>query len=599
MWTNCPVCGLSNVVNNVCQTCDTDISKLITAPPPNTCPLADSQIAALTLEETSQLKNPWDSLVVTTNDQRHWRIHWIPEQVWHFWQPHVHHRLSCHCAALPEPQLITMPSGQWLACEISNRDVSPWTGEKSTTIMEDLRHMQNFLLQLAATFTALHETGLVWLNYHPQFLEWSRDGKHFVCKNMDIMAFPTGRNNRYVLVHPSYVAPEIWNLQETRLTHQTDVFHLGLTAYYWLANLLPDGFAGRGLPAFHFQIPPLRPYCPHLPTRIESCLRNCFSRLETSRPPTIQAFLDDLDYAIGKCEQRASSEVAVEISVGWKSHTGIAKAALQRQNEDFVCIQQFANPERQLLAVADGISICQIGNGALASRLTCMVLENGFSSNITEDQFAEKLVECCYHAGETILGWALDQGYLSALKQGKQLMGSTLTAAWIQDNRLQIGNLGDSRVYLCEQDHIEQLTVDGDLKSALLAMHLPPEEIQLMGNLARALQYCVGGYQLDESGQPVVDPTICVPAITNWKIVPGDVLVLCTDGLVDEGFFLEPAEVLELVRENEHLPVQEIADRLVTAANNKQRLPSSKEKQGFGDNISVIVVKVIESQITS
>src|SRR5207245_10667167 len=53
---------------------------------------------------------------------------------------------------------------------------------------------------------------------------------------------------------------------------RSNVFHLALFAYYWLAGRLPEGFNGRGLEAFGFTLPPLRTFAPNLPPGIAQVL---------------------------------------------------------------------------------------------------------------------------------------------------------------------------------------------------------------------------------------------------------------------------------------------------------------------------------------
>src|SRR5262249_35850557 len=153
-------------------------------------------------------------------------------------------------------------------------------------------------------------------------------------------------------------------------------------------------------------------------------------------------------------------------------------------------------------------------------------------------------------------------------------MGTTLTAGWLEDRWLTLANLGDSRAYLIEDDHIEQLTVDGDLEAYLLQRKFPPEEVQGLGSLAHALQTCVGGYVRDPEGNLAPQEQHCTPVLSRWPLLPGDILVFCTDGVVEEGSFLEPEEVLHLVRQNADLSAEALAALLLESANDLQRTPS-------------------------
>src|SRR5262249_38353612 len=169
---------------------------------------------------------------------------------------------------------------------------------------------------------------------------------------------------------------------------------------------------------------------------------------------------------------------------------------------------------------------------------------------------------------------------------------TTLTAGWLEGNVLTLANVGDSRAYLIEDAGVEQLTVDGDLGCALLAGGAPPEEVMQLGGMAKALQNCVGGCYRTPTGQLAVEHDRCRPAISRWPLLPGDVIVLCTDGLVEEGVFLGAEEMAGLVRRHLALPAQALAEQLAEAADARQRLPSQDEPEGFGDNICCAVIKI-------
>jgi serine/threonine protein phosphatase PrpC len=127
-----------------------------------------------------------------------------------------------------------------------------------------------------------------------------------------------------------------------------------------------------------------------------------------------------------------------------------------------------------------------------------------------------------------------------------------------------------------------------------VARGTPPEQVQRMGVVSRALRSCVGGCTLN-NGQAEVLPESCEPTVSRWPVVPGDMIVLCTDGLIEEGFFLEPEVVAALLRKHRAEPATALAQRLVAAADAMQRLPSSTEPEGFGDNITCVVIKIVVS----
>src|SRR6185369_6587020 len=98
-----------------------------------------------------------------------------------------------------------------------------------------------------------------------------------------------------------------------------------------------------------------------------------------SRSATPGAFCVELENAIEQARQRSQATTPVRWEIGRHSRTGRTKLAFRMANEDFVLVRNYTGPERALAVVADGITTCHIGSGALASLMTCLVLENAFT----------------------------------------------------------------------------------------------------------------------------------------------------------------------------------------------------------------------------
>lgn len=101
----------------------------------------------------------------------------------------------------------------------------------------------------------------------------------------------------------------------------------------------------------------------------------------------------------------------------------------------------------------------------------------------------------------------------------------------------------------------------------------------------------MGGCQVTPGGD-LTPWTDGLPSLARFPVLPGDVIVLCSDGLVEEGVFLSPETVFRLIHEHSGLPAAELAVLVAQEADSLQRTPSTLEPEGFGDNISCIVVKV-------
>jgi protein phosphatase len=161
---------------------------------------------------------------------------------------------------------------------------------------------------------------------------------------------------------------------------------------------------------------------------------------------------------------------------------------------------------------------------------------------------------------------ANDTVYLTRQKRGND-MGTTLTTAFIRDDRLFLAHVGDSRIYRWSADGLEQLTTDHSVIANMIAQgQAQPGELYTHPH--RSIVYrCIGD-------KPLVDVDSDMA-----PLAPGDRVILCCDGLWE----MVRDDGIQDVMMQEADP-QAACDLLVQRAN----------AAGGEDNISVIVVQVEE-----
>jgi len=144
-------------------------------------------------------------------------------------------------------------------------------------------------------------------------------------------------------------------------------------------------------------------------------------------------------------------------------------------------------------------------------------------------------------------------------------MGATITAAWIDDSRLSIAHVGDSRAYLLRSGSLQQLTSDHSLVAEQVRRGiLTPAEAE-RSDMQSVLLRALGAHAEIE-----VDSE-------EHTLFAGDVLLLCSDGLTR--MVTEPEIAGTLQAEPD--PTR-AAERLIELAN----------EQGGADNITAIVVRI-------
>jgi serine/threonine protein phosphatase PrpC len=146
-------------------------------------------------------------------------------------------------------------------------------------------------------------------------------------------------------------------------------------------------------------------------------------------------------------------------------------------------------------------------------------------------------------------------------------MGTTLVAAMFYDDRMTVVHVGDSRLYRLRDDELERLTVDHSLLQELIDKGFYTAE-EAKHSLNRNLVTRAVG----------IDATVS-PDLGEEAVLPGDIYLLCSDGLSDE---VEDEEIhLTLSKYSGNLP--KAAESLVHMANEK----------GGNDNISVILARTV------
>ena len=208
--------------------------------------------------------------------------------------------------------------------------------------------------------------------------------------------------------------------------------------------------------------------------------------------------------------------------------------------------------EPPLFAVADGMGGAQAGE--IASRIAASVLRDS-ADRPGEDTVAMLIQEANRRVYEA-----------AATDESRSGMGTTITAALVEDGTVRIGHVGDSRAYRIRDGRLEQLTEDHSLVAELVRSgRLSPEEADVHPQrsvITRALG---------------TDPDVDVDTFT-VETRPGDVFMICSDGLTS---MVDDQAILDIVERN-RVSLKQAARALVDAAN----------KGGGEDNITIVAFEI-------
>ena len=256
----------------------------------------------------------------------------------------------------------------------------------------------------------------------------------------------------------------------------------------------------------------------------------------------------------------------LSLSVAARTHVGMVR----KVNEDTCYSGEFATSDGKigtLLLVADGMGGHESGEVAsqMAADIVKAALRDALSAGVpvADEAWHDLLRRVALLANGRIYE-------RSRATLGARGMGTTLTMALVAGRRAHIAHVGDSRAYLINPAGVGdggtwvQLTADHSLVARLVDIgQLTPAQARI--HPQRNMIYRSLG----------TDPTVDVDTLSQ-SLAPGDVFLLCSDGLDNH---VEDAELAQIVID-EASEVR-VCDRLIALAN----------QRGGKDNISVIIAR--------
>ncbi len=247
-----------------------------------------------------------------------------------------------------------------------------------------------------------------------------------------------------------------------------------------------------------------------------------------------------------------SEDYLPKIDFFGKTDLGIRRS----NNEDDFIIK----PEFAFCAVADGMGGASAGE--LASRIFIESSLQIFSDNAgkSELEIADSVKKTFRLANDKIL---------KNVKKHPEYKGMGCTAELLAFSYYDmiIGHVGDSRSYILRKDNFKQLTRDHSLVQSQLDQGLITRDQARKHSMRHIVLRAVG-----------VKETLEIDIIRG-KAIPGDIFLLCSDGLTD---MLEDSLIKEILSNQFSLPQK--AERLIESAN----------KAGGLDNITVILCEMMQ-----
>lgn len=251
---------------------------------------------------------------------------------------------------------------------------------------------------------------------------------------------------------------------------------------------------------------------------------------------------------------------------------GLTNVGLKRSlNEDYYSVEK----KLDLLVLADGMGGHNAGE--VASKTAVEIITKfikrckedkdftwpfGFNPNLLDAE--NKILTGIRLANRELCNLSIEKKEFSG-------MGTTIVAGLIEDSKITIAHVGDSRIYRIRNNKIEQMTIDHSWVSEQIQKKLITEEEARNHRWKNVITRALGNKIDVEIDMKTID------------IAPDDIYLFCTDGLSG---MLEDADICDTALKNKH-NLKAVSENLIEKAN----------AAGGIDNITVILVHFFSTYI--
>ncbi len=251
-------------------------------------------------------------------------------------------------------------------------------------------------------------------------------------------------------------------------------------------------------------------------------------------------------------------DLSAALEVATATHPGMVRS----HNEDSIA----ADAGIGLAVLADGMggyNAGEVASGIAVAMITTEIKKalGGENGGLPNGGIESLVGEHVGQASAAIYKAAQSQPQYSG-------MGTTLVVALWHDNRIVVGHVGDSRLYRLRGESFEQVTRDHSLLQEQIDSGMITREQARHSQNKNLVTRAVG-----------IDPEVETEVHT-YPVKPGDIYLLCSDGLND----MVSDEDIQLTLSSLQANLPLAAEQLVQQANDN----------GGRDNVSVILVRVLK-----
>ena len=277
---------------------------------------------------------------------------------------------------------------------------------------------------------------------------------------------------------------------------------------------------------------------------------------------------------------------ALETNVGTGKRAMMQSSGRDRSEWNEDVIEKWENTEKGFSAylLSDGISNCDIGSGYVASNIVrknfIQVLEDSIDEQF-EDLTYDLVEQIAYQIVEKSNADIWEESLKYSDSNGK-IMGSTFIFFVIYEGGMYYFSLGDSLLYLVRNGNMILLNSPDNMGFLALLKGKSYAEYKKMEGKDNISLYIGGEYARNKS-QYYTERSVETIALK-----AGDIILASSDGVVD----YYGTKISDTKWEKEEALAQKLIDHKKTLQQRAQAIIKRDNRNGGGDNLSVILIEV-------
>lgn len=383
-------------------------------------------------------------------------------------------------------------------------------------------------------------------------------------------------------------APEVLNNNFECINKRTDVYILGklfmslvTNKRIYIQNYEHERYVSYNLSLFNQDIP----------KELHSWIGKTTSIYSEERYESVEKCMEEFTYLCNLNKRRIKEECNRKFTISYDCITDVGKnkvdtskaIELSKVNEDSYIVLK--HDDKVFAMVADGVSNCSYGSGYDASNIVkdvCTKLWNENHQTLKNKESVEDLIRNIIRQSNKEIFEAVKEKLEEKTTSSKGIMATTFSVSIIINNTLYYTSLGDSPIYLINNENITLLNIDDSYGNESLKNGISWNDYKDIEEKSSLVKFIGGNFALEYEDKEINFK------LEELNLIEDDVLLICSDGLTDyidtissRGDAWSKDSQIMAVFSKEDASLENINTNLVNIAN----------ENGGGDNITIVLIK--------